>query len=93
VVSGDGRTSKVVVPLSTIIPCDVVNVEKVVVIKPTSLKIGDRFKDKQTGKIYILKWMLNKYTALLEGENGMGRRITDEENLRRTCEKLEDKES
>ena len=62
-------------------------------MKPTSLKIGDRFKDKQTGKVYILKWMLNKHTVLLEGENGMGRRITDEENLRRTCEKLEDKES
>jgi len=71
----------------------VVNIEKVVVIKPTSLKIGDRFKDKQTGKIYILKWMLNRYTVLLEGENGMGRRITDEGNLQRTCEKLEERES
>jgi len=63
------------------------------VVKPTSLKIGDRFKDKQTGKVYILKWMLNKHTVLLEGENGMGRRITDEGNLRRTCERLEEKES
>jgi hypothetical protein len=71
----------------------VVNIEKDVVIKPTSLKIGDRFKDKQTGKIYILKWMLNRYTVLLEGENGMGRRITDEGNLQRTCEKLEERES
>ena len=62
-------------------------------VKPTSLKIGDRFKDKQTGKVYILKWMLNKHTVLLEGENGMGRRITDEGNLRRTCERLEEKES
>ena len=61
--------------------------------KPTSLKIGDRFKDKQTGKVYILKWMLNKHTVLLEGENGMGRRITDEGNLQRTCEKWEEKES
>ena len=62
-------------------------------VKPTSLKIGDRFKDKQTGKVYILKWMLNKHTVLLEGENGMGRRITDEGNLSRTCERLEEKES
>ena len=62
-------------------------------VKPTSLKIGDRFKDKQTGKVYILKWMLNKHTVLLEGENGMGRRITHEGNLRRTCERLEEKES
>ena len=62
-------------------------------VKPTSLKIGDRFKDKQTGKVYILKWMLNKHTVLLEGENGMGRRITDVGNLRRTCERLEEKES
>jgi len=44
----------------------VVDIEKVVVVKPTSLKIGDRFKDKQTGKIYILKWMLNRYSVLLE---------------------------
>jgi hypothetical protein len=28
----------------------------------------------------------------LEGENGMGRRITDEGNLKRTCDKLQDKE-
>ena len=61
--------------------------------KPTSVKIGDRFQDKQTGKIYILRWMLNKHTVLLEGENGMGRRITDEGNLQRTCEKSEEKES
>ena len=58
-----------------------------------TLKIGERFKDKQTGKIYILKWMLNRHTVLLEGENGMGRRITDEGNLQRTCERLEEKES
>jgi len=44
----------------------VVDIEKVVVVKPTSLKIGDRFKDKQTGKIYILKWMLNRYAVHLE---------------------------
>ena len=59
----------------------------------TSLKIGDRFKDKQTGKIYILRMTIDRYSVLLEGENGMGRRITDEGNLRRTCDKLEDKES
>ena len=59
----------------------------------SSLTIGDRFKDRQTGKIYILKWIVDGYTVFLEGENGMGRRITDEGNLRRTCDKLEDKES
>jgi len=62
------------------------------VLKPSSFKIGDRFKDKQTGKIYILKMAIDRYTILLEGENGMGRRITDEGNLRRTCDKLVDKE-
>ncbi len=62
-------------------------------VKTTSLKLGDRFKDKQTGKIYSLRIIVDTYSVLLEGENGMGRRITDEGNLRRTCEKLEDKES
>ena len=57
------------------------------------LKIGDRFKDKQTGKIYILTLILNSHSILLQGENGKGRRITDEGNLQRTCEKLEEKES
>ena len=60
-------------------------------LKPSSFKIGDRFKDKPTGTIYILKMASDRYTILLEGENGMGRRITDEGNLRRTCDKLEDK--
>ena len=64
-----------------------------VVMKPTSLKIGDRFKDKETGKIYVLRMFIDRYMVLLEGENGMGRRITDEGNLRRTCEKLEGEES
>ena len=62
-------------------------------MKPISLKIGDRFKDKQTGKVYVIKWMLNRHTVLLEGENGRCRRITDDGNLQRTCERLEEKES
>ena len=64
-----------------------------VVMKPTSLKIGDRFQDEETGKIYVLRMVIDRYMVLLEGENGMGRRITDEGNLRRTCEKLGEKES
>ena len=64
-----------------------------VVVKTSSLEIGERFKDRQTGKIYVLKWILDRYTVVLEGENGMGRRITDEGNLKRTCDKLEGKES
>ena len=62
-------------------------------MKPTSLKIGDRFQDKETGKIYVLRMVIDRYVVLLEGENGMGRRITDERHLRQTCEKLEEKES
>ena len=57
-----------------------------------SLKTGDRLKDKTTGKIYIVKGVIDRRTVLLVGENGLGRRITDEENLTRTCEKLEDRE-
>ena len=54
------------------------------------LKIGDRFKDKTTGKIYIIRMESDNNTLCLEGENGLGRRLTGKENLRRTCEKLED---
>ena len=54
------------------------------------LKTGDRFKDKTTGKIYILKMEIDNGTLFLEGENGLGRRLTDKESLKVTCEKLED---
>ena len=40
------------------------------------LKIGDRFKDKTTGKIYIIKTEIDNGTLFLEGENGLGRRLT-----------------
>jgi len=54
------------------------------------LKIGDRFKDKTTGKIYIIRSETDNGTLFLEGENGLGRRLTDKKSLRRTCEKVED---
>jgi len=54
------------------------------------LKIGDRFKDKTTGKIYIIKMEINNDTLCLEGENGLGRRLTGKKSLEQTCEKLED---
>jgi hypothetical protein len=54
------------------------------------LKIGDRFKDKTTGKIYIIKTEIDNGTLFLEGENGLGRRLTGKQSLKRTCEKLED---
>jgi hypothetical protein len=52
------------------------------------MKIGDRFKDKTTGKIYIIRMEMDNDTFCLEGENGLGRRLTGEVNLKRTCEKL-----
>jgi hypothetical protein len=57
------------------------------------MKIGDRFKDKTTGKIYIIRLETDNGTLFLEGENGLGRRLISKESLRRTCEKLEDIES
>ncbi len=57
------------------------------------MKIGERFKDKITGKIYIIKMETDNDTLFLEGENGLGRRLTGKESLKRTCEKMEDKES
>jgi hypothetical protein len=54
------------------------------------MKIGDRFKDKTTGKIYIIRMEIGNDTLFLEGENGLGRRLTGKANLKQTCEKLED---
>ncbi len=54
------------------------------------MKIGDRFKDKTTGKIYIVKMEIDDGTFFLEGENGLGRRLIGKESLKRTCEKLKD---
>jgi hypothetical protein len=57
------------------------------------MKIGDRFKDKITGKVYILRMVSDDNTLLLEGENGLGRRLTDEKRLEVACDKLDDKYS
>ena len=54
------------------------------------IKIGDRFQDKATGKIYIMRMEIDNGTLFLEGENGLGRRLTGKASLKRTCEKLED---
>ena len=54
------------------------------------MKIGDRVKDKTTGKIYIVRMDIGNDTLCLEGENGLGRRLTGIASLKRTCEKLED---
>jgi hypothetical protein len=59
----------------------------------TMMKIGDRFRDKTTGKIYIIKMETENDTLFLEGENGLGRRLTGKKSLKQTCEKLEDLES
>jgi len=54
------------------------------------MKIGDRFKDKTTGKIYIIRADIDNDTICLEGENGLGRRLTGKASLKITCEKLKD---
>ena len=54
------------------------------------MKIGDRFKDKITGKIYIIRMETEDDTLFLEGENGLGRKLIGKASLKRTCEKLED---
>ncbi len=57
------------------------------------MKIGDRFKDKITGKVYVVRMKIDDSTLLLEGENGLGRKLTNQESLKRTCQKMEDIES
>jgi hypothetical protein len=54
------------------------------------MKIGDRFKDKTTGKIYIIRTEIGNDTLCLEGENGLGRRLTGKASLKQTCQKLDD---
>ena len=54
------------------------------------MKVGDRFKDKTTGKIYIVRMEMDNDTLCLEGENGLGRRLTGKRSLNQTCEKLGD---
>jgi hypothetical protein len=54
------------------------------------MKIGDRVKDKTTGKIYIIRMEMGNDTIRLEGENGLGRRLTGKRSLNQTCEKLGD---
>ena len=54
------------------------------------MKIGNRFKDKTTGKIYIIKMEIDNGTLFLERENGLGRKLIGKESLKRTCEKLEE---
>jgi hypothetical protein len=57
------------------------------------MKIGDRFKDKITGKVYIIRMETDNDTVFLEGENGLGRKLTGKKSLKRTCEKIKDGES
>jgi len=54
------------------------------------MKIGERFKDKTTGKTYIIRSETDDGTLSLEGENGLGRRLVGKESLKQTCERLED---
>lgn len=51
-------------------------------------KVGDRFKDMTTGKVFVISIINEEGTVVLEGENGLGRRLTSWRSLRRTCEKV-----
>ena len=52
-------------------------------------KEGERFRDKVTGKVYVVKTVFGG-EVLLQGEDGRGRRFTDVKNLEATCDKFED---
>ncbi len=54
------------------------------------VKEGDRFRDKTTRKVYVVKTVFTGQ-VLLQGEDGRGRRFTSLKNLEATCDKLEDK--
>ncbi len=56
------------------------------------VKEGDKFKDKETKKIYVVK-AIDREEILLVGENGRGRRLTNMKSLEYSCGRLEEKES
>ena len=53
------------------------------------VKEGMRFRDKQSGKVYILR-AICRGEVFLKGEDGRGRRVSSLKNLKVTCEKLEE---
>ncbi len=53
------------------------------------VKEGQKFRDKVTRKVYIVRAVM-RGEVLLQGEDGRGRRFTDQKNLEVTCDKLED---
>ncbi len=63
------------------------NFEKV---RNDGVKEGERFLDKRTGKVYVVKTVF-RGEVLLQGEDGRGRRFTDLRNLEVTCNRLADK--
>jgi hypothetical protein len=56
------------------------------------VKEGERYRDKETGKIFTVK-AVEKSEVLLVGENGRGRRLTSVRSLMQACEKLEEREN
>jgi len=52
------------------------------------VKEGDRFRYKETGKVYVVRTVY-RGEVLLQGEDGRGRRVTNLTNLEVTCERLE----
>ena len=52
------------------------------------VKEGERFRDKRTGKVYIVT-NVDRGEVLLQGENGRGRGFTGLKNLEVTCDRLE----
>ncbi len=56
------------------------------------VKEGDKYRDKETKKIYVVRTM-HETEILLVGENGLGRKLTNVRSLEFACEKLEEKES
>jgi len=53
----------------------------------TMVKEGEKFRDKETGKIYVVRWV-DKGDVILFGADGTGKKLTSESSLNVTCEKL-----
>lgn len=55
------------------------------------VEIGERYKDKESGKIYVVQWV-GENAVILQKEGCPGQRLTSPESLRQTSVRLDDRE-
>lgn len=54
------------------------------------VKVGEKYKDKESGQIYIVEW-IGENSVILQREGGRGQRLTSPESLKQTSVKLDER--